>query len=280
MDLLEKTNNESESTNESTNDSEPTNIPKKEIINHYDNNFGFIMTRHVNSKKTNNYWNINAKLLNKFYPNKLIVIIDDNSNPKFLKQLFPLKNLLIIQSKYPKRGELLPYIYFLHNKWFDKAVIIHDGIFIHKKFLFEKIKCSAISLWHFDNNNTKQHLKNNIRLANYLNYSKFIKYHLLNNNTFNGCFGVQSLISHNFLVHLNNKYKIQNLLYAVHTREDRCSLERIMGLLFFLETKIKTSLLGSIFKQPFSFFYKFENYMSDIKKGKIPTHAIKVFTGR
>jgi hypothetical protein len=271
MDLLEETNNDSN--NESNNESNNLN-------NQYDNDFGFIMTRHVNSEKTNNYWNINVKLLNKFYPNKLIVIIDDNSNQKYLKQLFQLKNLLIIQSKYPKRGELLPYIYFLHNKWFDKAVIIHDGMFFHKKFLFEKINCPAISLWHFDNNNTKDHLKNNIRLANYLNYSKFIKYHLLNNNTFNGCFGVQSFISHNFLVHLNNKYKIHNLLYAVHTREDRCSLERIMGLLFFLETKIKTSLLGNIFKHPSAFFYKFENYITDIKQHKIPSYVIKVFTGR
>lgn len=260
MDLLKETNNE----------------PNKQ----YDNDFGFIITRYVNSEKTNYYWNINAKLLNKYYPNKLIVIIDDNSNQKYLKQLFSLKNLLIIQSHYPKRGELLPYIYFLHNKWFDKAVIIHDGIFIHKKILFEKINCPAISLWHFDNNNKKQHFKNTIRLANYLNYSKFIKYYLLNNNIFNGCFGVQTFISHKFLVHLNNKYKIQNLLYAVHTREDRCSLERIIGLLFFLETNIMTSLLGNIFKHPFAFYYKFENYISDIKKNKLPNSVIKIFTGR
>jgi len=259
---------------------ETKNEITKEINNNYDTDYGFIMTRHVNSVKTNNYWNINAKLLNKFYPNKLIVIIDDNSNKKYLKQTFPLTNLLIIQSSYPKRGELLPYIYYLQNKWFEKAVIIHDGLFIHKRFSFEKVNYSAISLWHFNNSNTKQHLRNNIRLANYLKYSKFIKYHLLNNNTFNGCFGVQSFISHNFLVHLNNKYKIQNLLYAVHTREDRCSLERIFGLLFFLETKIKTSLLGNIFKQPSAFVYKFENYISDIKQNKIPSYVIKVFTGR
>jgi len=258
---------------------ESKNEPVNESKNEYDKDFGFIITRHINSEKTNNYWNINVKLLNKFYPNKLIVIIDDNSNKKYLKQLFPLKNLLIIQSHYPKRGELLPYIYFLQNKWFDKAVIIHDGIFIHKKILFEKIKYPAISLWHFDNN-IKDNLKNTVRLSNYLNYSKIIKYKLLNNDLFNGCFGVQSFISHNFLLYLNNKYKIQNLLYAVHTREDRCSLERIMGLLFYLETKIKTSLLGSIFKQSFSFSYKFENYITDIKKGKIPNHVIKIFTGR
>jgi hypothetical protein len=246
----------------------------------YDTDFGFIMTRHVNSEKTNNYWNINARLLNKFYPNKLIVIIDDNSNKKYLKQLFKLKDILIIQSKYPKRGELLPYIYFLNNKWFESAVIIHDGIFIHKRVSFEKIKCSVLPLWHFTNSHTKTHLKNNLRLANILKYSQIIKYNLLNNNAYNGCFGVQSFISHKFLVHLNNKYKIQNLLFYVHTREDRCSLERIMGLLFFLETKIKYSLIGDISKQHSAFGYTYENYINDIKKKIIPSYIIKVFTGR
>ena len=41
-----------------------------------------------------------------------------------------------------------------------------------------------------------------------------------------------------------------------------------------------TSLLGNIFKHPFAFYYKFENYISDIKKGKLPNSVIKVFTGR
>jgi hypothetical protein len=262
---------------------EETNTNTKFIENqkhNYDTDFGFIITRHVNSEKTNNYWNLNIKLLNKLYPNKLIVIIDDNSNTKYLKQLFQLKNLLIIQSSYPKRGELLPYIYFLYNKWFDRAVIIHDGVFFHKRLPFEKIKCSVIPLWHFSNGHTRTHFKNNIRLANYLKYPKFIKYHLINNTTYNGCFGVQSFISHKFLVDLNNKYKIQNLISYVNTREDRCSLERIIGLLFFLETKIKTSLLGSIFKQPSAFNYTYDKYIYDIKNNKIPTYITKVFTGR
>ena len=247
----------------------------------YDNDFGFIITRHVNSEKTNNYWNMNVKLLNKLYPKKLIVIIDDNSNKKYLKQLFKLRNLLVIQSEYPKRGELLPYIYYIYNKWFDKAVIIHDGVFFHKRIPFEKIKSPVIPLWHFNNHFTRINLPNTLKVANYSKYSRFIKYHLSNNTIYNGCFGVQSVIKHNFLVYLNNKYKLQNLIYSVNSREDRCSLERIMGLLFFLETKINTSVLGSIFKQKFKVHhYTFDKYINDIIRKKIPSNVIKVFTGR
>jgi hypothetical protein len=258
--------------------------PKKEVLQQpkkYDTDFGFIITRHVNSEKTNKYWNINVKLLNRFYPNKLIVIIDDNSNKNFLKPIFQLKNVLIIQSNYPKRGELLPYIYFIYNKWFEKAVIIHDGVFFHRRIPFEKIKSPAIPLWHFNNYFTRINLPNILKTANYLKYSKFIKYHLSNNTIYNGCFGVQSVIKHKFLVYLNNKYKLQNLIHGINSREERCSLERIMGLLFFLETKIRTSVLGSIFKQRFEAnYYTFDNYINDVKRKRIPSYVIKVFTGR
>ena len=98
-----------------------------------DNNFGFIVTRHVNSVKTNMYWNQCVKLLRTLYPMKKIIVIDDNSNYSYVKAEFDYENVTIIQSEYPGRGELLPYYYFLKNKFFENAVIIHDSVFFHKR---------------------------------------------------------------------------------------------------------------------------------------------------
>ena len=39
--------------------------------------FGFIILRHVNSEKTNNYWNHSIKQIRRFYPFAKIIIIDD-----------------------------------------------------------------------------------------------------------------------------------------------------------------------------------------------------------
>ena len=55
--------------------------------------YGFIITRHVNSEKTNLYWNQCVKLINKFYPLKQIIIIDDNSNQEFVKANIEYTNL-------------------------------------------------------------------------------------------------------------------------------------------------------------------------------------------
>ena len=93
--------------------------------------FGFIITRHVNSEKTNEYWNHSVKLIRSLYPFRKIVVIDDNSNQEFVKAEFDYKNVEIIQSEYPGRGELLPFVYYARNKWFDKAIIIHDSVFFH-----------------------------------------------------------------------------------------------------------------------------------------------------
>ena len=59
-------------------------------------NYGFIITRHVNSETTNKYWNQSVKLIRSFYPLRKIVIIDDNSDQNFIKADFDYKNLTII----------------------------------------------------------------------------------------------------------------------------------------------------------------------------------------
>ena len=143
-----------------------------------DNKFGFIITRHVNCVKTNMYWNHCVKLLRTFYPFRKIIIIDDNSNYEYVKPDFDYKNVEVIQSEYPKRGELLPYYYFLKRKFFENAVIIHDSVFFEKRVPFEKYKFQVIPLWYFPNIHIHTHYDNNMKIADTLNYSNIIKYNM------------------------------------------------------------------------------------------------------
>ena len=245
--------------------------------------FGFIITRHVNSEKTNCYWNQNIKLLRTHYPECKIIIIDDNSNQTFIKAEFDYNNLEVINSEYPGRGELLPYIYFLKYKWFDSAVIIHDSVFFHKTFDFTNINTKAISLWMFYNNDSE--IDNILRISNYLNHNKVIRSHILNwsKNNWVSCFGAMSYISHDFLVNLNDKYKLTNLINVIRNRNDRCALERIMGILFYIETQKNYTLFGCInksHKRATECTYTFDEYMNSFYRSKIPTHFVKVWSGR
>jgi hypothetical protein len=255
--------------------------------------FGFIISRHVNNEKTNRYWNQSVKLIRTYYPFKLIVIIDDNSNQQFVKPGFPYKNLIIIQSEFPGRGELLPYYYFLKYKWFKKAVIIHDSIFIHRRIPFEKINLPVLPLWHhiYD----KENIHNLIRIASSLNRSyELIKklttndsnniiFGKPNKDSFNLVFGSQAFITLNFLEFIQQKYNFTNLVNVIHDRADRCSLERIMGLLFSMEypqIKQKGSLFGDIIPKNNSFRYSYEEYQNDLRKKKVLYPFVKVWTGR
>ena len=254
--------------------------------------FGFIITRHVNSQKTNEYWNRSVSYLNHLYPTTKIVIIDDNSNYDFIKPKKEHKNLEIIQSEYPGRGELLPYYYFYKQHFFKNAIIIHDSVFFHKRISFEKLaKFDVLPFWEFPADKENHH--NSMRLISTMKNNKFIHSHLdlqnlsfpireiSKNNTWNGCFGVQSYINHTFLSSLVDKYDIFKLLNHVKCRADRCCLERIFGILFSLESKFKSnSLFGNIHSYQ-SFDYNYDKYTKDlIIHKKLPHPIVKVWTGR
>ena len=251
--------------------------------------FGFIITRHVNSELTNKYWNHSVKLIRTFYPHIKIVIIDDNSNYNYVKPEFDYKNLQIIQSEFPGRGELLPYYYFLKMKFFKNAVILHDSVFFHRRINFEKMNgINVMPLWFFYSDtenveNTKRIMRS---LKNYQTLeSKLTKEVVALGMTYQkwiGCFGVQSYINLNFLESIENKYSITNLVNVVKTRPDRCCLERIFGCIFSTESPIlyrKKSLFGDIMKYQ-RWGYSYNEYMQHLKKGTIPRVIVKVWTGR
>ena len=262
----------------------------------FENLYGFIILRHVNSEKTNKYWNNGIRCIRRFYPYRKIVIIDDNSNYDFVHADYDYRNIEIIQSEFERRGELLPYYYYLKNKFFDNAIIIHDSVFFHKRVNFEKlIGLKVLPFWTF--NADTENINNTIRISKAMKNSELLQDKLmLTEKTFidtmrviktpkwYGCFGVQSFINHKFLVSLENKYNISNMINSVKSREDRCCLERIFGCLFFTEYNKninlgKASLFGNIFSYQ-NFGYSYEQYEDDIKKMKLPRKIIKVWTGR
>jgi hypothetical protein len=229
---------------------------------------GFIVLRHVNSEQTNKYWIHCVNCIRQYYPENKILIIDDNSNYNLItisdKKLY---KTTVINSEYHKRGELLPYYYYLHNKLFDTAVIIHDSVFINKyiDFSVEKYKF----LWDFQHN--WDQIEDETRMIDMFNDSE-LKIFYNNKNLWEGCFGGMSIITHDYLTYVNNKYDISKLLECILNRYNRCSFERVIACLLQKEGK-KETLLGDIHK------YCGGVRFQDIHKFKhLP--IIKCWTGR
>ena len=94
-----------------------------------------------------------------------------------------------------------------------------------------------------------------------------------NKKLWKGCFGGMSIITHDYLTLINNKYDISKLLDCILTRYNRCSFERVIACLLQINVK-NEPLLGDIKKYcPWGISF------DQIHKYKqLP--LIKVWTGR
>lgn len=235
---------------------------------------GFIILRHVNSIQTDSYWKESYKCIRQYYPEHKIVIIDDNSDTKYLT--YPkLYKTRIINSEFPGRGEVLPYYYYSRNKWFDRAIIFHDSVFINKYIDFPTSKCSF--LWEF-----KTHIwdkpTTEMRLINKLSNNEDIIHIHKNIKKWNGCFGAMSVIQHAFLRCLDKKYNISSLLDVVRSRRFRMAFERVFACIIQANTEPKV-LLGDIHQyNRLAYKYTYEDYINNKDNNDMP--LVKIWTGR
>jgi len=207
---------------------------------------GFIILRHVSNELTNKYWIKCVDSIRQYYPENNILIIDDNSNYDFItdKKLY---KTTIINSEFHKRAELLPYYYYLHNKLFDVAVIIHDSVFINKYIDMSVNKYKF--LWEFEHHwDQIEDETRMIDIFNDLELKEFkeLKEFYANKNLWKGCFGGMSIITHEYLTFINTKYDISKLLDCVLNRYNRCSFERVIACLLTKNYPMEESLLGNI----------------------------------
>ncbi len=228
---------------------------------------GFIMLRHVNSPQTNRYWIECYHSIRKFYPENKIMIIDDNSDEKYKTNINMYKTK-VINNEYPKRGELMPYIYYLKDKEFDTAVILHDSVFINKYIDF-KVDTYKF-LWDFDSGRYPQ-IEDETRLLSVFEDSNLEEFYRKRNGWV-GCFGGMSIITHDYLSLVNKKYNLHKLIDKINSRYNRQSFERVIAVLLQKE-RPQQSLLGDIFKWGWGIRY---DQLQMVKHWPI----IKIWTGR
>ena len=245
--------------------------------NFLQNKVGFIILRHVNCENTNRYWIESYKCIRKYYNNK-IIIIDDNSDTNFLNSDLELINCEIINSEFKGRGEILPYYYLYKFKLFDKAMIIHDSVFINKYINIYDIY-NIKFIWDFPHDWDDENAE--INLLNVLNNDQ-LKDFYYKKDEWVGCFGNQSIIDYTFLKKIEDKYNIFKLIDYINDRNTRMNFERIFGLISIYENykNKKYSLYGRIHHY-IHWGYLFESYLEDKKNDKLENYEIiKVWSGR
>ncbi len=203
----------------------------------------FIITRHVTNELTDRYWKESYTCVRKFYPHVKILIIDDNS-PYKSSNNFALENCEIIQSEYHGRGELLPYYYFYKLKPAEKAVIIHDSVFLNSTIDYESVNTYKF-LWSF-----QHHWDNDVMISNILNkfsYSSQVLDFYMQKNNWDGCFGAMSIITWNYINLINKRFNFFNvLLDIIVNREYRMCFERIIATVCTMLSCRNEAIYGDI----------------------------------
>jgi hypothetical protein len=266
--------------------------------------YGFVITRHVNSEKTNKYWNECYSCIRKFYPSNIVVIIDDNSKYEYITPLPdtpPLTNVFFIQSEFHGRGELLPYYYLNKYKLFQTAIIIHDSVFIQQPIRIPETPKTPETqtqtptptlIWNFQHHwethpDITGDIKSLITKLNPQHTQRLLELYE-KKDQWTGSFGVMSIINTEYIsTTLDQTYHFFNLLEHVTTRTHRCCLERVFGLICAdsIQNPAPT-LLGDIhhyINQYCNWEYDFDQYMNDknninIKLQQFP--MIKTHSGR
>ena len=173
----------------------------------------FFITRNVICDKTNLYWNEAIKQIRLFYPNEKIFIICSNSISTFIKSFEDYSNIVIFTHNQPNAREFLYYYYFYTLKPAKIAIFLQDSTFILNKIDIDNIN-NIKYIWHFSSNDLNE---KDLNLLNYFdNSSDIINY--LNNisdNTYKTCCnGLLSIITYDYIKHLQDTYNFLKLYHA------------------------------------------------------------------
>ena len=271
-------NENAENENAENENTENENTENENTENENTNKLGFIILRNVYNTITNEYWKECFRCIRKFYPNNRVLIIDDNSDKQFVTNEV-LNNTMIIESEFRKRGEFLPYYYYLRTNFCEKVVILHDSMYIKKYINFYDIVDEYNFLIYFDlfyinDSACYQSQLNLLRALNNKNLNKF--YNKKEQGLWNGCFGSMTAISYNFLKQIDEEFRFIQMIPYITTRVERCAFERIIGCMLQYKCK-KSSLFGHV-NTNCDWSLDFNKYKQNMYDSKKP--IIKVFTGR
>jgi hypothetical protein len=206
-----------------------------------DQTIGFVILRHVNSEETNKYWQLCYKCIRNYYPESMILIVDDNSSCEYLSNINLYKTIIVF-SEYAGRGELLPYIYYLKYKISDAAVFIHDSVFINS-FIDFKVDNFKF-MWEFESSCVPSNPDLEPIMIKAFNDKELLDFYE-NKSLWKGCFGGMSVITHNYLTFINDKYNLSLLINLILNRQDREAFERVIACLL-QKNFCKNTIFGNI----------------------------------
>lgn len=262
--------------------------------------YGFVIVRNVQSKTTGMYWQEAYRCIRKvFGTNVPIMIVDDSSCSRCLasSQVLPneeIVNCTIVEAscEHHGRGEILGYYYFWKLRPFRTACVIHDSVFIKNSHpLLEAIQSTNECKFLWTASLVYNHEREEKELIRHLHNHNHLLSLYDNKDKWRVCFGVMSVITHDFLTTINDRHKFfDTMLPKIINRTSRTYMERAFAIVVLanLSTPISGSTLsttsGSVYGDLHAYVPWGRNFEDDYigrnrdRYKHLP--AFKVWTGR
>jgi len=258
--------------------------PLATLLVHNDKSYVFVILRNLKVVKDNDLWISSYNSIRKFYTNP-IVIIDDNSTINTVNGR--LTDTEVIKSEWKGAGEILPYYYFLKERWADRMIFLHDSMFLNRPFYKSELEGSIRFHWHFDHADVRKDRKI-LTFLSLLPQSKEVIDEISNPEfLWKGCFGGTSIVDLEVVEQLEKKYEFfSKLTSAIRTRNDRETFERVLGIMVYYERLMDASPpsnFGSILAYPKAFESQNNNIETAahiISQANYNTSILKVWRGR
>ena len=250
-------------------------------LTYKDKSYVFVILRNIRTVRDNDLWISSYNSIRKFYKNR-IIIIDDNSTINTVNG--KLVNTEIIKSELNGGGEILPYYYFLKNKWADRMIFLHDSMFINRPFKDKELEGTKFH-WHFTSNGFDDYRKITNFISLFKNNKELTAFVADPDTKWNGCFGGASIMDLSTIEYLEEEYGMfTSLSFTIKTRKDRETFERILGIVLYYEGIIEEncSNFGDITVYPGAFDSQnnMETASHILGQRGYDTAIIKVWRGR
>jgi hypothetical protein len=249
-----------------------------------DKSYVFVILRHIRTTRDNDLWISSYNSIRRYYTNK-IVIIDDNSSLNTVDG--KLNNTEIIKSEFNGAGEILPYYYFLKNKWADRMIFLHDSMFINRPFRDTELEGDIKFHWQFDGGGVSDFRKISNFVSMLTNNVELQAFATDPDTKWFGCFGATSICDLTTIQYIEQEYKLfSNLVLTIKTRKDREAFERVFGIVLYYEGIFEDdncSNYGNILRYPGAFESENNNMETAahiLRQRGYDTAIIKVWRGR
>ena len=208
---------------------------------------GFVIGRHISDASHTELCFRAYTSIRAFYPDNRILIVDDGS--KLPDEHAYDENTTVVDAAARGAGEFGLYATYHAARPFDRAVLMHDSMVLKRRLDLPEVP--ILYLWHFpfwesldvyasDIETFLGKLKNNDELSQTYASRRWL-----------GVFGCAATVTWDCLDRVQHHYRLFDLLPEVTTRQKRCVMERVLGVVFAREMKHhRLSLNGDIGASP------------------------------